>query len=166
MVICFIAVFNIINYLLKMPISLNLGVFMNYKLLSSNNGIGRLTALVLIIVLVVGFYFGRQVVRFYYDYYEFLGLMEAQAKHADFSNDVQIKKKLVQFARTYELPIEDLERDIQINRNDKEIAIESSYQEVLYFDLKEIVPGDFIKGDFDWDLYTFDFNPKVRVRIR
>ena len=126
----------------------------------------RLAVLLVILVLVVGFYFGRQVVRFYYDYYEFMGLMEAQAKHASMSNDAQIKKTLVRFAQTNDIPLRDLDRDIQIYRADGAIILEAKYEEVLYFDLKELVPGDFIESNYDWDLWTFPFHPYVKMRVK
>ena len=112
----------------------------------------------LLTILVVGamVFAGRQVVPFYYYYYEFLGQMEAQARNAATNTDGQIRRYLVQRARELELPLGSPEDDIVITREGNKITIETHYTEVFYVDLGE---------GYSWDLWFFKFFPRVEMNF-
>ena len=117
----------------------------------SHSGLGRLTTLILILLVSAGVYVGFQVIPFYYYYNELLGQMDEQAKKASLFRDQQIRKTLLKFIDDLEIPIDDPD-DLKINRFNNKIVIELEYNEVLYIDLGE---------DRVYDLHVFHFHPRV-----
>lgn len=112
---------------------------------------GRLGALILVLIISAGVFVGSQVFPFYYYYFEIQGLMEAQATKAQVFTDEQIRRELMQKIKKLDIPLED-ESDLKINRAGGQIIIDLRYTEVLYVDFG---------GDRTYDLWEFDFNPHV-----
>lgn len=124
-------------------------------------GISRLGALVFILCLLFGWLLGRQVVLFYHDYYDLVGMMEAQARKASVFTDAAIARTLVRRINDLEIPVDDPEKALKIERLADKIVISMSYEEVLYLDLSYLGLGD----DMQFDLWVFKFNPRAEQKL-
>ncbi len=115
-------------------------------------GITKIGLLFCLLLILVGVLLGGQVIRFYYSYYDLLGLMEAQAAKASVINDEQMRYTITKRIKELEIPIEDPEAELNIERTASEISISITYSEVLFIDLGE---------GREYDLWEFQFNPKA-----
>jgi hypothetical protein len=119
-------------------------------------GVTRTGVLITILLVLVGWLLGTQIATFYYSYYDILGLMEAQAKKASVFNDAQIRRTLVKRIKKLELPVENPESAVKIERFHGKIILELKYEELLFVDFGE---------DRVYDLWVFKFHPRVEQRI-
>ena len=122
--------------------------------LHSVRGIGRLGVLITILLIVVGIYFGSQLINYAYSYYEIQGHIAAMAERAGSKNDYKIRKFLMKHINKLEIPIES-EEDLLIDRRSGTITISLKYTEILYLD---------ITPEYSWDLHYFELNPKTTFR--
>jgi len=119
------------------------------------NGVSNLGILLFVFFVLGGVYVSSQVFPFYYSFYELQGLMQAQADKASEFSDAEIKSNIAREIRKHGIPA-DPDEDIMINRFSGKIVIECSYEEVFYVDF-----GD----GYDYDLWTFQFNPRGESRL-
>ena len=120
---------------------------------TNQKGNSRVGLLLFVLILLSAGYSAWQILPFFYYNQEITGLMESQADASNRLSDKEIRKNLLKKIRKLELPIDDEDEALKINRFNGEIVIELSYSEVFYIDL-----GD----DRVYDIYVFDFNPVVR----
>lgn len=116
----------------------------------NNQGFLSIGALLFILFVSAAVFLGSQIIPFYYSYFEIQGLMQAQADKASEFTDKEIYQTIRAEMKKLNIPA-DPEEDLKINRFNNKVVIELSYQEVLYV--------DFGNGH-DYDLWTFDFNPR------
>ena len=83
-------------------------------------------------------------------------MMEAQAKKAGVFKDQAIRRNLVKRVKALELPVENPESSIKIERFHGKILISLEYEEVLFVDFGE---------DRVYDLWVFKFKPTVEQNI-
>lgn len=121
------------------------------SMLKNASGMSRTGLLLVVLFISAGVFIGSQVLPFYYYYHELLGMMEAQARKASVFTDQEIRQTLLAEIKKLEIPIESPD-ELKVNRFNNKIVIELSYQEVLFLDLG---------GDRVYDLYVFEFNPRV-----
>ncbi len=128
------------------------GIFMHYqdKEKYRDRGITSLGTLIFILIIAILVFLGSQIIPFYYSYYEIQGLMQAQADKASELSDKEILQNIRQAIKRLNIPA-DPEEDLRLNRFNGKVVIDLSYQEVLYVDFG---------NDFDYDLWTFHFNPR------
>jgi cell division protein FtsL len=122
--------------------------FMLYR--KSEMGFGSLGSLFFVFIILLVVFVASQVIPFYYSYYEINGLMQAQANISSELSDRDIRRNITQEIKKLNLPVNP-EEDLKINRTNGGIVIDLYYQEVLYV--------DFGNG-YDYDLWTFTFNPR------
>lgn len=129
-----------------------------HKILATHRerGIGRLGMLIFILIVLATGFVAWQIVPFYVYYYDIVGMMEAQAKKASVFKDSEIRQTLKERIRDLELPVDNPDDDLKINRFDDKIIIDLKYTEVFYVDLGE--------GRV-YDLHYFNFNPHVEVPL-
>ncbi len=125
-------------------------------LLRSVEGLSRLGFLIIILILASCVYVGYHVFPFYYYYWELEGLMQAQADKASEFTDAEIRENLMAIVKEHEIPLDEPDEDLKINRFDGKIVIDMKYQEVLYIDL----------GEKTYDLHVFNFNPHVEQSLK
>jgi hypothetical protein len=118
-------------------------------------GMSRLGVLLSILFFLAAAYLSNQIIPFYYYYYELQGLMESQARNAGVISDAEIRKVLLKKIKELEIPVDNPEDALKINRYGGKINISLDYSEVLYFDLGE---------DRVYDLHVFHFKPQVEQR--
>jgi hypothetical protein len=123
-------------------------------LLNRQSGISQVGMLLTVLILGVLTYVGMQVVPFYIYYFEIEGHFEAQANLAAAKTDKEIRTYLEEQIRKMNLPVES--QDLIIKRSGKNILIEMLYEEILVLDLGE---------DKVYDLWTFEFHPKIEKQI-
>ena len=124
-------------------------------------GVSKLGFLVLVLLLLFGWLLGRQVILFYHDYYDIVGLMEAQARKASVITDAVMTRTLVRRINSLEIPVDDPERALKIERFADKIIISMEYEEVLYLDLSYFGLGE----DAQYDLWVFKFNPRAEQKL-
>ena len=91
-----------------------------------------------------------KVLPFFYYAEELRGFMEAQAEKNQVLTDEEMRRTLLRKIRELQIPIDDPE-DLKVNRFNGNIVIEVKYSEVLFIDI----------GDKTYDLYVFNFHPRV-----
>ena len=131
---------------------------MNKKTFSfsaGTKGISNLGTLLTVLILSVCIYFGSQVVPFYLHYVEMEGHMDAMAEKATVKKDKQIREFLEDQMRKMDIPAEP--KDLRIQRGGGYMLIELYWEEVLVLDLGE---------DRYWELWTFEFHPKINKKIK
>ena len=124
------------------------------KINNKESGVSNLGYLLTILVVLATVFSSYQILPFYYSYYELLGEMDAKAVMASELTDSKIIEGVKNVIRKNNIPVDVSE--LKINRFDDKIIISLSYQEVFFI--------DFGNG-YDYDLWVFNFNPKVERRI-
>lgn len=117
---------------------------------STNRGIGKPALLFIMAVFGAIFYFAYQIVPFYYNYHEFAGHMEAQARRASEYSDDEIKEFLMSKVDKLNIPIEN-DYDLEVSRNDYQIYMYLEYTEELWVSF----------GEKDYKLWEFPFVAEV-----
>lgn len=92
---------------------------------------------------------GFQVLPFYYDYYEVLGLMEEQASKSGILTDMEMRDTILKRIHKLGIPIGH-DENLKIVRQGSHTRIEFQYKEVL--------DVDFGHGRY-YKLWVFDFHP-------
>jgi hypothetical protein len=115
-----------------------------------DKGFGSLGVLLSVLFVVIAVFLGSQIIPFYYSFYEIQGLLQAQAEKSSELSDREILQTATQAIKRLNIPA-DPEEDLSIKRYNGKVVINLSYQEVLYV--------DFGNG-YDYDLWTFNFNPR------
>jgi hypothetical protein len=122
--------------------------------MTNQSGISKFGLLLTVGLFGALFYFGSQVANFYYSYFELEGLMQQQAEKAAVFSDQEILNTIFKRVKELQIPID--ERDsLKINRLAGKIVIETEYTEVLILEWRDKV----------YDLWEFDFNPRVEAVI-
>ena len=122
------------------------------ELIKFRNQSGMANAALIFLCLVIGapLYFAYRIVPFYYNYYELIGLMEAEARVASEYTDVRIREIVIEKIRNLNIPIQD-ERDFQLNRSARYITMYLAYTEELWVTV----------GKKDYKLWEFPFVAEV-----
>jgi len=115
----------------------------------AEHGVGRLTALVFVLIVGALSFAAYNIVPFYYYNFELINQMEALVATADRNNDAVLRKKIGAVMKALEIPAE--ERDVQIDRRDGVISMSVAYQEIFYVRW----------GGKDYDIYAFPFRASV-----
>lgn len=127
---------------------------MNFRL--DESGINRLGLLFFLSIVGAVVYAGSQVLPYYYNYYEILGLMEEQGRKASVFKDDEITKTIMQRVKKLEIPLETPD-DLKINRFNGQIQIDMKYEESF-----DIPIGTDDEGETKYfHVHTFQFNPHV-----
>lgn len=120
----------------------------------SERGLSQLGMLLTVLIIVCVGYVGVQVVPFYIYFFEIEGHFDAQAEKAIMKTDEEMREFLSQQIRRMNLPVDP--SDLIIRRRGSTIIIELEYYETLVLDLGE---------DYYWELWTFEFHPRVEKKI-
>lgn len=115
----------------------------------SERGLGAVGALLLLAIVGAIVFVGYKALPFFYCEQEIVGMMESQAQKATIFSDVEMQRNIMQRVKELEIPAD--ADDLHINRFNGKIIIEMKYQEVLYIEI----------GKKTYDLYIFDFHPRV-----
>lgn len=119
-------------------------------------GVNRLGLLFFLLIVAAVVYGASQIIPYYYNYYEILGLMEEQARKASVFKDDEIIKNLNQRIKKLEIPLETPD-DLKINRFNDQIVIDMKYEESF-----DVPIGTDDDGETKYyHIYTFKFNPHV-----
>jgi hypothetical protein len=121
----------------------------------TERGANQIGVLFLLLVFSGLAYVCYRIGPFYYDYYEILGLMEAQARKAQVVTDVQIRQNVLQQIKKRGVPIEN-DDNFKINRVGDEIIMDLDYTEVLDFEWKDKV----------YTIHEFEFNAHVQQKYQ
>ena len=118
--------------------------------ITNESGISRPGMIFLLVVIGIPIYFGYRILPFFYNYYELLGLMEAEARVAGEYTDVRIVEVLIQKIRDLNIPIQ-TENDLRVQRYGRSINMYLAYKEELWVKL----------GKKDYKLWEFPFVAEV-----
>ena len=117
---------------------------------NTQSGISRPGLLFILAIIGGAVYVGSKVFPFYYNYYELVGLMDAQARVASENSDVKIREVLMIKIKELNIPI-NADYDLQINRSGNVMSIYLAYTEELWVPL----------GKKDYKLWEFPFVAQI-----
>ena len=119
-------------------------------------GISKLGTLFFAGVIAAVVFTASQILPFYYNYYEILGLMEEQGRKASVFTDDQITQTLMARIKKLDIPLENPE-DLKINRFNGQIQIDMKYEESF-----DVPTGTGDDGEPTYyHIHTFPFNPHI-----
>jgi hypothetical protein len=113
---------------------------------SSMRGIGKFTAMFLILVVGVVVYCAYNIIPFYYYYFELVNQMEAHIRVASTYTDKEIREKMMYHIKKLQIPIEKAD-DLVIQRRGQTMVMHLAYNEVFYVTWQ----------GKDYDIHVFHF---------
>lgn len=128
----------------------------------AQSGMSRIVALFWIIVFALGIYAAFQAIPFFYYQEEIEGLMQSQAEKAQVFTDFEIRKNIMARVKELDMPIDD--DNLQINRFQGKITIETEYDDTLFLDFSFL---PFLPEDWrELEVYTFHFHPFAEAEVK
>lgn len=119
---------------------------LNKSSIHKSSGMGHLTLIVFTVLFAAAAYSGYHIFPWYYEYLELESHFSQLVRSSQAESDIEIRKKLYRFMRSYDMPIGP--NDVRITRKGKTMSMDAEWERTFSITI----------NDEEIDIHTFEFH--------